>query len=143
MRARLAVGAVVFRDDGAVLLVQRGRPPLEGAWSLPGGKVIEGESFAAAVVREVLEETGLEVEAGAVVAVVTLTGEGHSYEIHEIVCALCSGARPDAIRAGDDARDVRWCEDDEVAALGVSVDVVRVIASARIAWRSPPLPGGG
>lgn len=56
-----AVGAVVFRG-GDVLVVKRGRAPLKGHWSIPGGKVHHGESLKEAVAREVAEETGCEIE---------------------------------------------------------------------------------
>ncbi len=58
---RVGCGAVIQRADGAVLLVQRGRPPEQGHWGLPGGKVDWMETLEAAVVREVQEETGLRV----------------------------------------------------------------------------------
>jgi 8-oxo-dGTP diphosphatase len=129
MPARLAVGAVILRDDGAVLLVQRGSPPREGTWSLPGGKVDPGEDVAAAIVREVLEETGLVVKAGPLVEIVALSGEGYLFEIHEI---LCTHKEPgtERLRPGDDARDVRWCSREDFAALGVTADVLRVIERA-------------
>ncbi len=132
MAPRLAVGAVIFREDGAVLLVERGRPPHAGAWSLPGGKVVAGESLVAAVTREVEEETGLCVEPGPCIAVVTLAGEGYLYEIHDFVCELRGGeTEAEAPRAGDDARDVRWCHERDLVALGVSDEVLRVIEEAR------------
>ncbi len=58
---RAAVAATIFRDARveSVLLVQRGKPPLQGSWSLPGGSVNLGETVAESVRREVLEETGL------------------------------------------------------------------------------------
>jgi 8-oxo-dGTP diphosphatase len=134
MRAQRAVGAVVFRDDGAVLLIQRGHPPLEGAWSLPGGRVETGESVEGAVVREVLEETGLAVIAGALVDVVTLSkegpGEAYAYEIHEVLCTLRAGDSVENARAGDDARAIRWCHGHDFAALGVTEAVRSVIAKA-------------
>ena len=56
----VGVGAVVV-DQGRVLLVRRGREPLKGQWSLPGGMLEVGESLSDGVVREVKEETGLTV----------------------------------------------------------------------------------
>lgn len=61
-RPVVAVGAIVFDDRGRVLVIQRGAPPGEGLWSVPGGKLEYGERVADAVAREVREETGLEVE---------------------------------------------------------------------------------
>ncbi|MHA7871842.1 MAG: NUDIX hydrolase [Hyphococcus sp.] len=57
----IGVGAVVFRGD-EVLVIKRGKPPFEGHWSIPGGKLIPGETVKDAVRREVREETGLEIE---------------------------------------------------------------------------------
>jgi mutator protein MutT len=56
----VGVGAIIFRDD-AVLLIQRGREPSYGKWSIPGGAVELGETLQEAVFREVSEEVGLEV----------------------------------------------------------------------------------
>jgi len=61
---------VIQRADGAILLVQRGRPPEQGHWGLPGGKVDWMEKVEAAVVREVLEETGLQVRVERLLCVV-------------------------------------------------------------------------
>jgi len=129
MDTRLAVGAVVFREDGAVLLVRRARPPRVGAWSLPGGKVEAGETLEQAVEREVLEETGIGVRAIREVLVVTLSAEGYRYTIHELLCAIDAPAGDG--RPGDDADAVRWAHDDELASLGVTQEVQRVIVRAR------------
>ena len=81
---RVAVGGVVLDPGGdgpRVLLVRRGRPPGEGRWSLPGGRVEPGERLAAAVVRELLEETGLVVEVGPLVEVAEILDPPHHYVI--------------------------------------------------------------
>src|SRR5471030_1269763 len=60
-RPYLAVSAAIFRDS-RVLIVRRARPPAHGLYTLPGGGVELGETLEQAVVREVREETALEVE---------------------------------------------------------------------------------
>ena len=57
----VGVGAVII-EPGRVVLVKRGHPPLAGEWSIPGGALEVGETLREAVVREVLEETGIAVE---------------------------------------------------------------------------------
>ncbi|WP_343611706.1 NUDIX hydrolase [Novosphingobium sp.] len=57
--------AAVIRD-GSVLLVRRANPPDVGLWGFPGGKIDFGETIAQAAVRELLEETGIQAEAGPV-----------------------------------------------------------------------------
>ena len=98
------VGAVVHDAQGRLLLIRRGHAPHEGLWSLPGGRVEPGESAEAAVVREVLEETGLRVRAGAPVGRVRIPAGEVVYEVTDLACTLDgSDQRP---VAGDDASDV-------------------------------------
>lgn len=67
-RPIVAVGAAVCRGEH-VLVVQRGREPSLGRWTLPGGAVDLGERMRDAAAREVREECGIEVEIGEVVAI--------------------------------------------------------------------------
>lgn len=64
----VGVGAVII-DEGKVVLVKRRFEPLAGQWSLPGGRLELGETLEAGLAREMLEETGLEIEVGPVVDV--------------------------------------------------------------------------
>ncbi|RPJ36734.1 MAG: NUDIX domain-containing protein, partial [Deltaproteobacteria bacterium] len=64
----VGVGAILFQEE-SVLLIKRGREPARGQWSIPGGVVDLGETLQAAVAREALEETHLEVEPFALVKV--------------------------------------------------------------------------
>lgn len=57
---KVGVGAVVFRDRSA-LLIKRAKAPFLGMWSIPGGGLDYGETIEAAIVREVREETGVEI----------------------------------------------------------------------------------
>jgi ADP-ribose pyrophosphatase YjhB (NUDIX family) len=67
---RLGCGALILRDDGRILLVQRRRPPEAGYWGLPGGKVDFMEAVEDAVRREVAEETGLIIRLGRLLCVI-------------------------------------------------------------------------
>jgi 8-oxo-dGTP diphosphatase len=98
-------GAVVRDSAGRLLLVLRGREPGRGRWSLPGGRVEAGETVAEAAVREVREETGLDVVVGTLVGRVERSGPGGvMYVIDDIACSVRGGR----LRPGDDADDVRW-----------------------------------
>ena len=124
----LAVGAVIFDPRGRVLVVRRGREPSKGAWTLPGGKVEPGETPERAIVREVREETGLEVRVVAPLEVYALRRDGWSFDIHEHLCAPTDDRAP---AAGDDADEVRWVDVDELDALGVHADAIAVVRRAR------------
>lgn len=108
-RPLLGVGAVVFRGD-EVLLIQRGKPPLEGWWTLPGGLVESGERLESAVVREVLEETGLLVRPTAIAAVFErimpdIDGRTeYHYVIIDYLCEHLSGT----LEAASDVAAAEW-----------------------------------
>jgi ADP-ribose pyrophosphatase YjhB (NUDIX family) len=91
---------------GRLLLVQRANEPGRGRWSLPGGRVEPGETDAQAVVRELREETGLIVSAGALVGVVTRAAPVGDYVIFDYFCQV-SGGR---LHPGDDAMDAAWVD---------------------------------
>jgi 8-oxo-dGTP diphosphatase len=105
----VCAGAVVRDTAGRLLLVRRGRPPSQGLWSVPGGRVEPGESPEQAAAREVAEETGLVVTVGRLLASVEI-GE---FLVHDFAADVVGGE----LRAGDDAADVRWCSWDDAALL--------------------------
>ncbi|MCC7353199.1 MAG: NUDIX hydrolase, partial [Anaerolineae bacterium] len=99
----VGVGAVVI-DNGKVLLVQRGQEPGKGTWGLPGGLVELGETAAEAVRREVVEETGLDVEPGPLVGIfepITRDEEGR-IRFHYIVVDFLASLRGGTLRAATD-----------------------------------------
>lgn len=122
----VAVAGIVFDDQGRVLLIQRGKPPGQGLWTVPGGKLEGGESLADAVVREVREETGLDVTVGPLVEVVERIAEGYHYVILDY---LAFGAGEP--RAGTDAADARFVTREELAALPLTDGLLPVLDRAR------------
>jgi ADP-ribose pyrophosphatase YjhB (NUDIX family) len=123
----LAVSAVVFDDAGRVLVVERGKPPGEGLWSVPGGRLEPGESIAGAVAREVREETGLVVTVGPLVAVLERIASTYHHVIHAHRANVTGGT----LAPADDVRAARFVTDDELAALPTTEGLADVIAKAR------------
>jgi 8-oxo-dGTP diphosphatase len=108
------VGAVIRDEAGRILLVKRGHEPGKGLWSVPGGRVEPGETDAQAVVREVREETGLEVECGPLLGAIERPGlAGTTLQISDYHAVVTGGE----LAAGDDAADVWWVTPDEAAGL--------------------------
>lgn len=142
-RRTLAVGAVVLRDDGRVLLVRRAKPPLAGEWTLVGGHVEDGESIADAAAREVREETGLHVVVERFLEVVE-TGDhrGGTFVIHEMLCRPRVESEADAIAAADDATGACWARahEGDLTSRGVRPLAIAVIARA-VALRRDNLAG--
>jgi ADP-ribose pyrophosphatase YjhB (NUDIX family) len=98
-------------ENGRVLLVRRGREPLKGHWTLPGGVLEVGESLTAGVAREVLEETGLEVEAVELVELVDrIHRDGERVRYHYVIADYLCRVRGGALQAASDADAVRWVE---------------------------------
>jgi ADP-ribose pyrophosphatase YjhB (NUDIX family) len=109
----VGVGAVIVQAD-RVLLIQRGSEPMKGRWTIPGGLVELGESLTEAVQRECLEETGLQVEAVALVELLDRihreeTRVRYHYVIADYLCRVTAGEP----RAGSDAAEVYWAEPTE------------------------------
>ncbi len=69
-----AAGIVVIRGESEVLLIRRGKPPYQGEWSIPGGKIEYGETTSEAALRELKEETGVEAEIVGLIDVVDSIG---------------------------------------------------------------------
>jgi ADP-ribose pyrophosphatase len=104
-----------------VLLVRRARPPGQGQWAIPGGKVDLGETLAQAAEREVLEETGLTIAAGEPVYTFEVIDRDDAGRVrfHYVIVDLAAEYLGGDLRAGDDADDARWVTPEELAALGV------------------------
>jgi 8-oxo-dGTP diphosphatase len=125
---RVAVGAIVFRD-GRVLLVKRGRPPSQGQWAIPGGRVELGETLQAAAEREINEETGLTIRARdpAYTFDVILRDDAGRVRFHYVIVDLLADYLDGEPRPGDDAREARWIAPQELAELPISQTTLDVL----------------
>jgi ADP-ribose pyrophosphatase YjhB (NUDIX family) len=119
------VGAIVHDADRRLLLIQRGHDPHRGRWSLPGGRVEPGETVEQAIVREVREETGLVVTAGAVVGRVRIPGAAAVYDVVDLACALSGPGQVPV--AGDDAADVLFADAAALAGLACTPSLIETL----------------
>jgi len=136
----LGVGALIFDqqwDQQRVLLVERGKPPLDGLWSLPGGLVETGERLEDAMVREVFEETGLRVTADSIATVferIMPDAAGrceYHYVLIDFYCTVLGGD----LRAGDDSRNVAWFDIASLASVDLTAgtrDAIEACCSSRL-----------
>ena len=111
------VGGVALDGRGRLLVVLRGHDPGRGLWSVPGGRVEPGESDEAAVVREVLEETGVATTVERLAGRVDRPAPDGTFRINDYVVRPVPGAAAPA--PGDDAADARWVTRAELLALPV------------------------
>jgi 8-oxo-dGTP diphosphatase len=111
----VAVGAIARQDD-ELLLIRRGHGPAAGEWSIPGGRVEHGEPLAAAVLRELAEETGLEAICGPLVGWVERISAEYHYIILDFEVTIMDRREP---VAGDDAAEARWVPVSDVAELNL------------------------
>ena len=134
----VAVGAVIWRGPGEVLLVRRGKPPRLGEWSLPGGRVEAGETVRQALLREIREETGLAVELGPLIDVVDFiqaaSGDDGSY--HYVLIDFSARWISGNAMPGDDVTECAWLAPKEALERVTWSETRRILrASANALWQ--------
>ncbi len=131
----VGVGVVVWKD-GKVLLIRRGKSPMRGRWSLPGGRQELGETVREAAVREVREETGVEIRLGELLDVVDTMRRNDSgavtlqYTLVDFDADWTAGEP----QAASDAEHAEWADPDGLAPYGLWSETLRIIALSR-EWR--------
>ena len=132
-RPVVGVGVVVWRDD-QVLLARRGKPPMQGQWALPGGMQRLGETIMETAVREVREETGLEIRPlGIVTALDAIAHDDEGrIEYHYTLVEVTAECDAGDGAARDDITDLRWVSPDAVETLCDWPEVARIVRLAML-----------
>lgn len=126
----VGVGGVVIQQ-GKVLLVRRASPPLAGEWSIPGGILELGETLPQAARRELLEETGLQVEPGEVLEVFERIERQdgrvrYHYVVVDYLCRFLGGE----LAASSDVSDARWVLAEDLPQYRLTAKAAEVIRKA-------------
>jgi 8-oxo-dGTP diphosphatase len=130
-RPVLCASVAVFRN-GRALLAARGRPPNEGVYSLPGGRVEPGETLAEAALRELREEVGVEASLIGFVAFVEIIerDDDGRVRLHVVIAAHAAQWVAGEPRTGPEARDIRWVTEAEIAELPTTAGLSGVLGQA-------------
>jgi len=128
------VGAVVFNEAGEVLLIKRGKAPHFGRWMVPGGRLEWGETLEQATIREVREETGIDIEIDSFLEIIEaiIPGDGG---FHYVIMDYAARAVSGSLAAGSDALEAAWFSLDSLESLDLTPDLVRVIDKACVGRR--------
>lgn len=129
---RVGVSIACFRGD-EVLLVERGKPPLDGLWSLPGGSVEPGETIRDAALRELGEETGVEAEIVGLVDVLDVIRHrpDGALAAHFVLSVFAARYSAGTAIAADDARAVQWVTPDRLSGLATTDRLTEIVLKAR------------
>jgi ADP-ribose pyrophosphatase len=137
---RVGVGAVVLRK-GRVLLIRRGAAPAVGLWAIPGGGLRIGETLQEGAEREILEETGIVIRAGAPVFTCDSferDGEGR-VRFHYVIVDMTADYVSGDVKAADDALEARWISPAEIRNLPATKTTLKLLQ--QIGFISPVFPG--
>ncbi len=130
------VGVVCFQND-AVLLIQRGKEPRRGEWSIPGGAVEVGETVRDAALREFAEECGGQIELYDLVDVLDLISRDEQGRVrfHYALIDFWAEWRGGELHASDDVMDARWVVPNDLDAYGLP-SWTRAVIEKAIAMRT-------
>ena len=137
---RVGVGAVVLRE-GRILLVRRGVQPAQGLWAIPGGALRLGETLQAGAEREILEETGIIIRAGAPLFTCDSFEKDGAGRIrfHYVIVDVAADYVSGDVKEADDALEARWVSPAEIRELPVTKTTLKLLQ--QIGFISPVFPG--
>jgi ADP-ribose pyrophosphatase YjhB (NUDIX family) len=124
----VAVGVVVWKDD-KVLLIRRAKPPRSGQWSIPGGAQELGETVRDTALREVKEETGLDIAVTDFIEVVDFIERDDAGDVlyHYTLVDWSAEWRDGEAIPGDDVSEILWIDPVELERFGIWSETVRII----------------
>lgn len=130
-RPVVGVGGLVIHE-GRALLVRRGSEPLKGQWSIPGGTLELGETIAEGVVRELREETGLEVRVLELIEVFEriFPGDGARPRYHFVILDYLCETGAGTPQPGSDVTEAAYATEDELERFALTPTATRVIRKA-------------
>jgi 8-oxo-dGTP diphosphatase len=129
-RPLIGVGAGVFGAGNEILLIKRGKAPHYGRWMVPGGTLEWGETLEEAAIREVREETGIDIDIETFVEIIeaiTAGPDGFHFVIMDYAARAVSGV----LAADSDALDAVWAPVESLDAYDLTPELLRVIDKAR------------
>ena len=124
--------SVVVWDENRILLVQRGKAPYQGQWTLPGGMIELGETVEMAARREIREECGIEISAPELLTNVDVIKyvDGGDLEYHYVLLTLVARVLQGPVIASDDAQAAGWFTHDEWQELALAEQTEAVLELA-------------
>ena len=131
MHPQLAVSAAIFRD-GKMLIVRRARAPAHGLFTLPGGRVEPGETLVEAVVREVMEETALTIEAVGLAGYREMMPRdaGGALAAHFVILPFAARWIGGEVRLNDELDEARWIAPGELGTFATTPGLAEIVATA-------------
>jgi ADP-ribose pyrophosphatase YjhB (NUDIX family) len=147
-RPVVGVGGVVI-ENGRALLIKRGTEPLLGQWSIPGGTLELGESLQEGVARELLEETGLEVEVLDMIEAFDRIfldpaapdgGDKSRPKYHYVIVDYLCERRAGKAQAGSDVTDIAYATEEELEKFHLTSTATRVLHHAFVMDRERRKP---
>jgi ADP-ribose pyrophosphatase len=130
-----AVGAVVF-NQGRVLLICRAKQPGAGTWALPGGRIRLGETLQQAAEREIREETGVVIKAGAPLLTFDLIERDADGRVrfHYVIVDVAADYVSGSLQAGDDALEAGWFAPDQLNGMALNPATQKLLHSIQVLW---------
>jgi 8-oxo-dGTP diphosphatase len=105
----------VIIQDGRLVVIKRGKEPYKGGWALPGGRIEDNETTEQCLVREMKEETGLDIVPVKLVGIYSAPDrDPRGIIAATYICKVVGGE----LKAGDDAAEAYWFDLDKVPKLG-------------------------